>query len=105
MSAERNKLIAIIDDDDESTTVAFFAKDEETVRRHAHSFYEAVFNLPNKGFGAPELADDVQFDDGGYCSSAVTIQYPKRLAREIIHDWLAENSIKFTEDGDDFYYA
>lgn len=105
MSTERNKLIALIDDDDESTTVAFFAKDEQTVRKHADSFYEAVFDLPNKGFGPPEQPDAVQFEDGGYCSSAVTIHYPKRVALEVIHDWLADNSIKFTEDGDEFYYA
>jgi hypothetical protein len=105
MTTGRNKLLAIIDDDDESTTVAFFAKDEQTVRKHAASFYEAVFDLPNKGFGPPEQPDDVQFEDGGYYSSAVTIHYPKRVALEVIHDWLADNSIKFTEDGDEFYYA
>jgi len=105
MPTERNKLIAIVEDDDESTTVAFFAQDEKTVRKHADSFYEAVFDLPNKGFGPPEQPDDVQFEDGGYYSSGVTIQYPKRVALEVIHDWLADNSIKFTEDGDEFYYA
>ncbi len=53
----------------------------------------------------PKKPDDVQFEDDGYCSSAVTIHYPNRVALEIIHDWLAENSIKFTEEGDEFYYA
>jgi hypothetical protein len=105
MSADRNKLLAIIDDDDESTTVAFFAKDEPSVRRHAHSFYEAVLDLANKGFGPPQPADEVQFEDDGYYSSAVTIHYPKRVALEIIHDWLVDNSLKFTEDADEFYYA
>lgn len=105
MSTERNKLIALIDDDEETTTVAFFARDEQTVRKHADSFYEAVFGLPNKGFDPPEQPDGAQFEDGGYCSSAVTIHYPKRVALEVIHDWLADNSIKFTEDGHEFYYA
>jgi len=105
MSNERKKLIAIIDDDSESTTVAFYAADEQTVRHHADCFYEAVFGQPNKGFCPPDSPDDVQSEDGGYYSSAVTIHYPKRVALEVIHDWLAENSIKFTEDGDEFYFA
>jgi hypothetical protein len=105
MPPERNKLIALIDDDDESTTVAFLAKDEPTALGHARSFFEAVSGLPNKGFNDPEPPDDIQSDESGYYSSGVTIYHPKRVALEIIHDWLADNSIKFTEDGDEFYYA
>lgn len=103
MTTKRNRLIAIIDDT-ESTTVGFFANNEETVRHHAHSFYETIFDLPNKGFGPPNLPDDVQHEDF-YYSSAVTVYYPKSVTLEVIHDWLIQNSIKFTEDGDVFYYA
>jgi hypothetical protein len=48
---------------------------------------------------------DVQFEEDGYDSVTITLYYPKRVFLEVIHNWLLDNSIKFTEDGDVFYYA
>jgi len=104
MSTERKNNISVFEEDTDATVVTFIAEDDETVRKHAHSFYETVFDIPNKGFNPPEPPEDVQQENCHYLS-AVTIYYPKSVALEVVHDWLADNSINFTQDGDEFYYA
>ena len=104
MSTNRDKLIWLFQEDTDTTVVTFYGRDEGTTRNNAQSFYTEVFDIANKGFNPPEPPSDIELEDCFY-SSAVTIYYPKKVALEVVHDWLADNSIKFTVDGDNFYHA
>jgi len=88
-------------------TVIVAAPDQETLMKHAVSLWEEFCAYPNKNFstpagpGAPELTED-----GGLCCT-FNVSYPKRVAKEVVEDWLTENSSSYTKDshGDTYSYT
>jgi hypothetical protein len=96
------KTIGLIEDDD-GVTVVVAAPTWEIVERDAVSLREAFGAYRNKNYPDPSVLSAPEFDEEGGLACTFDVCYPIRVAREVVEDWLEENTQIHQKDTDDTY--
>ena len=100
----KRKQISLIEDDVDGVTVVVAAPNQELLTRDATSLWEAFCAYPNKNYTEPTSPSLAEFNDEGGLDCTFDVSYPISVAREIVEDWLSENSKISEKDAKDDSY-
>ena len=93
-----NTQIFLIEDDVDGVTVIVAAPDQETLMTHAVGLWEEFCAYPNKNYSTPAGPGVTEFTEDGGLSCSFNVSYPKRVAQEVLEDWLNKKVTSFTKD-------
>lgn len=105
MSFMKKKLISLIEDDVDGVTVIVAAPTQEMLTKDSTSLWETFSAYRNKNYPEPSALGLAEFNDDGGLDCTFNVSYPINIAREIVEDWLSENSQISEKDSTEATYS